>query len=482
MYENKKELLSKLEFGSVDSESELDLDRKFIKTKDFEQFINPQKSLVLGAKGSGKSALFQMFSKYEQVAKKLAGLDRKIIIVTGTGFNDLKELQTDDFRKLLRNEEADFNKIWELYIAVKIAIKMGKEGYYCGENLVEFYRNVGIMEDFRILNILKQLWSVVVGTPIQGIDIDIKGVKIKIGGKYSIDTQDLLGDINDVLEQECLDCWILFDKIDELFSDDYEKRKICIESLFRTYLSFVNRFPRIKFKIFLRNDIWSTLEFVNKSHLSDKSVVLSWDKKDLLIMLMRRCLNNEMVEEYVVNEIGLEKEELLLAPNLEETFYTIFARQVYKGKKEANMIDWLLQRITDGLGGKYPREFINFANYSKEAQEDIENFEENCLISGMAVKKAFSKVSEVKCDTYLSEFPKLRKHFDRFKGKDTARYSREEIFVLMDGLEPQGDDMLQELYETGMLEAKGGKAFADNLFEIPKLYRMGLGLVLRGRP
>ena len=54
MYENKKELLSKLEFGNVDSESELDLDRKFIKTKDFEQFINPQKSLVLGAKGSGK--------------------------------------------------------------------------------------------------------------------------------------------------------------------------------------------------------------------------------------------------------------------------------------------------------------------------------------------------------------------------------------------------------------------------------------------
>lgn len=168
MYENRKELLSKLEFGSVDSESELDLDRKFIKTKDFEQFINPQKSLVLGAKGSGKSALFQMFSKYEEVAKK--------------------------------------------------------------------------------------------------------------------------------------------------------------------------------------------------------------------------------------------------------------------------------------------------------------------------VKKAFSKVSEVKCDTYLSEFPKLRKHFDRFRGKDTAQYSREEIFVLMDGLEPQGDDMLQELYETGMLEAKRGKAFADDLFEIPKLYRIGLGLVLRGRP
>lgn len=482
MYENKKELLSKLEFGNVDSESEIDLDRKFIKTKDFELFVNSQKSLVLGAKGSGKSALFQLFSKYEEKARELAELNSKMIIVTGTGFNDLKELQTDDFTKLLKNEEADFNKIWELYIAVKIAIKMGKEGYYCGESLVEFYRHAGIMEDFRILNILKQLWGVVIGTPVQGIDIDIKGVKIKIGGKYRIDTQDMLSDINDVLEQESMDCWILFDKIDELFSDDYGKRKSCIESLFRTYLNFVNRFPRIKFKIFLRNDIWSTLEFVNKSHLSDKSIELSWDKNDLLLMLMRRCLNSQMVEEYVSNEMGIGKEELLLQPNLEETFYTIFSRQVYKGKKEANMIDWLLQRITDGVGGKYPREFINFANYSKEVQKETEGFEENCLISGRAVKKAFSKVSEVKCDTYLSEFPKLRKHFERFKGKNTAQYSREEIIILMNGLEPQGDDMIQALYETGMLEAKNGKAFADNLFEIPKLFRIGLGLVLRGRP
>ena len=91
---------------------------------------------------------------------------------------------------------------------------------------------------------------------MQGIDIEVKGVKIKIGGKYSIDTQDILSEIEEVLEEEDMECWILFDKIDELFSNDYQKRKLCIESLFRTYLNFVNRFPKIKFKIFLRNDIW----------------------------------------------------------------------------------------------------------------------------------------------------------------------------------------------------------------------------------
>ena len=250
MYETKKELLSLLSFGNVDSESEQDLDKKFIKTRDFEAFIDSQKSLVLGAKGSGKSALFQMFSRYEETARKLAKIDRKTLITTGTGFSDLKELQTDDFSKLLKQEESNFDRIWELYIAVKLAIKLGKEGYYLGENLVEFCKHAGILEDIRILNILRQLWKVVIGSPIQGLDIEAKGVRVKVGGKYSIDTQDLLAEISEILEDENMECWILFDKIDELYSNDYDKRKKCIESLFRTYLNFVNRFPRINLKSF----------------------------------------------------------------------------------------------------------------------------------------------------------------------------------------------------------------------------------------
>ena len=97
MYENKVELLNSLEFGSVDSESEKNLDSKFIKTEDFNDFIKPQKALILGAKGSGKSALFQMFARYEDSARELAGLKKgDVLIVTGTGFNDIKELRTDD--------------------------------------------------------------------------------------------------------------------------------------------------------------------------------------------------------------------------------------------------------------------------------------------------------------------------------------------------------------------------------------------------
>lgn len=231
----------------------------------------------------------------------------------------------------------------------------------------------------------------------------------------------------------------------------------------------------------MRNDIWSTLEFVNKSHISDKCVELSWDENSLLEMILKRVLNDDKILEYVTNETALNKEELLLSVNLRTVFYTIFAKQVYKGRREANVVSWLLARITDGLKGKYPREFINFAAYAKEEQR-AERFEENCLLSGTAIRKAFSKVSEVKCNTYLSEFPLLKTHFERFRGRDTARYTREQLVEVMSGLEPEGDDMIRALYETGMLEAEHGRGAADSDFEIPKLFKIGLGLVLRGRP
>lgn len=53
---------------------------------------------------------------------------------------------------------------------------------------------------------------------------------------------------------------------------------------------------------------------------------------------------------------------------------------------------------------------------------------------------------------------------------------------MMFGLEPKGDDMIRALYETGMLEAQHSRGASDSSFEIPKLFRVGLGLVLRGRP
>lgn len=477
------ELLSILNFGNVDSESEVNLDLKFLKTDDFEQFIRPEIALILGVKGSGKSALFEMFSKYEKQSRKLArNKVDNAIFVTGTGFKDVKELTTDDIQKLMSQPDFDFDNTWQLYIAIKTAIKLGELGYCSGENLSGFLKQSGQMVDLRVLPIIKSLWGLIMGTPPKGIDIDIKGVKIKIGGKIQIDTYDILLEINNLLEQENKECWILFDKIDELFANDYNKRKICIESLFRVYLQFVHKYPRIKLKIFLRKDIWNTLQFTNKSHLSDKSIELSWDKESLVALLLKRACSNEDILEYICEKTSIPKQDIFDRQNLEKAFYSIFEEQVYKGKREAKVVDWMIARITDGLGGNYPRELINFGNISKGLHLKNYSIDSNFLICGLAIRDAYYKVSDIKCSTYLSEFPSLQKHFERFNGCDNSEFERKDLIKLMDGLAPTGDEMIRQLYEIGILLPIGNPTVNAKKFAIPRIFRSGLGLVMRGRP
>lgn len=90
---DKRFILKNLYFGNVDSESEEELDKIFIKTSDFETFIDEKTAVVIGAKGAGKSALFRLFTNFESKAREIA--ERKlddIIIVSGTGFKDVSNM------------------------------------------------------------------------------------------------------------------------------------------------------------------------------------------------------------------------------------------------------------------------------------------------------------------------------------------------------------------------------------------------------
>src|SRR5688572_20552917 len=94
---DRDEALRALDFGKVDAESEIDLDQRFVRTADFERFARDDIWIGLGPKGTGKSALFEVFAKYESMARGLTpdGLT-DVIITTGTGFGDLSELATGD--------------------------------------------------------------------------------------------------------------------------------------------------------------------------------------------------------------------------------------------------------------------------------------------------------------------------------------------------------------------------------------------------
>lgn len=483
---NKEVLLNELYFGSVDSESEENLDKIYIQTQNFDEFIDPNTALLLGSKGAGKSAMYRLFTNFESTAREMAkhAVDN-VYFVSGIGFKDIPEM---DDMQLLNNIESGIissEAAWKIYITYKLV-----HGLYdhcrvcCGDKCKRVLQKSHKIPDYRLMELLYNAYEKIVGEVPKINQIDFKDVSITLGKNSKVSIYDLLSEVDLYLGKQNKTVWILLDKIDELFASKPQTRKECIEGLFAAYIDLVARYKNIKFKIFLRTDIWKTLSFVNKSHLTDKTTIITWNSRTLKELLIKRAAFSKVIHEYINNIVGPSWEE-----KIDDCYDLIFPEKVYSGSREAKTMSWLIDRSTDGLGGVYPREIINFGNYAVANElKKIETLQEELepgtsILAGTSIRDAYAFVSQVKVDSYLSEFLSLSEHFKRFAGQTTAEYTQEELIKLMDGLVPSGSEMIRQLHETGVIQYSTGNVLSSiSMIIVPRLFRNGLGIITMGRP
>lgn len=483
------EALEKMDFGSVDSESEADLDRRFVRTADFDSFLRPNTWLALGAKGTGKSALFELLTRYEGTARALAPKPLSDVVITrGTGFSDLSEIATGDITDLRNESGYDHHALWQLYIAVRAGLALKDSPHIPNGPLKELVRAVGGRSDFRIGPLLKKLWSTVVGNGPALASITIQGVTVDLrAGSSTLDVVTLLQDVQTTLDAERKSLWVLFDKIDELFPGDRDERIRTLEGLITASMSVRRTFPRILPKVFLRTDLWRHLNFTNKSHLSDKQIELRWNSRQIASLLLKRAVADERVwevaaerENRLLEVVGVED---LTESEIANALRAIFPESAYPGQNEASFIDWLVARVTDGQGTVLPREAIYLSNRSREIQIDLGGpAAGETLISRESVRDAFRDTSIMRRTTYLAEFPNLSEHILRFDGQTSFEFSRAQLAALMSDLTPSGEDLVREFCDIGVLRPVQGNVSTAETFEVPRLYRVGLGLIIRGRP
>lgn len=483
-----EDALSRLDFGRVDAESEADLDRRFVRTGDFDQLVLRDIWVVLGAKGTGKSALFDLFVRFPTQARALAPADlRDVVVTSGTGFSDLSEIATGDLERLRRAESYDHEKLWRLYIAVRAELELTDLDWPLPNGpLKDLLRAVGSRADLRVGALLSQLWVMAIGNPPSQVSITARGATLTLrGGRRQLDVTTLLEDIDTTLEREGKVMWVLFDKVDELFPGNRDERCRALSSLMAASMALRRTFPRIQPRIMLRTDLWRGLEFTNKSHFADKIVELSWSPEQLKLLLIKRACADSTVRGYLgqlVLSLNRNNVEALNESERDAIMKAIFPSTVYPGAREAAILDWITARVADGMGTILPREAILMSNFAADFQWTLGGPDESSLISREAVRDAFRRVSENRRSTYLSEFPDLQPHFERFEGQITPTFTRTELESLMAGLSPSGIDMLRELYEIGVIKPIGAGVATATSFEVPRLYRQGLGMVIRGRP
>lgn len=479
---SKRELLDNLFFGNVDSESEEELDKIFIQTKDFKKFLEEKTAVVIGAKGAGKSALYRYFTNFEKSARRDTGAELEdVIIVSGTGFKDVANLDCPEIRNEMREDKFDFYAAWNIYLMYRLVYTLyDKQEMICGENSKSILIKQGKVEDKRLFGVIKKLCKRFLFDVPEVDEINFSEVSIKVAKNKKIPAQNVLKEIDEKLGQTRKTVWVLLDKIDELFSYESGVRKACIEGLFTTLLDYQSRYKNFRLKIFVRSDIWSDLNFVNKSHLADKQVRLQWDANDLQKMVVKRACVNEKIVNFLKESLNDEDYQ----KQIKDCFYTLFPPKVYSGAREATTINYLIDRITDGQGGVYPRELINFCNEAVNQEKELMTGDEQIvpLLSGVAIRNAFGIVSDNKVNTYLSEFGHLKEHFKRFEGQTTMTFTKDELLRLMVGLTPSGDEMIRQLYETGILQPNSSSIIASSSYAVPRLFRGGLKMIIKGRP
>lgn len=482
-------LLATLSFGLVDAESLPDLDRRFLRTNDFDDLVRTDAVMILGPKGSGKSTIFELFNQHEGLAREFAGgaLD-SVIVATGTGRLDEHELTTTDMETLKGEHGFDHDKMWRLYFAIKGALAL--RDYDIGPGPVrELLRALGERRDLRVAPLMRALWRALIGHDASAsLKVAAFGASLEFTALKDarIEVTDLLRDVQRWLDESRKSIWLLFDKIDELYPSDANERQRAIQTLLATSMSIRRSHPRIRPKVFLRDDIWVTLNFPNKTHLVDKTVRLNWSRRQIAELLIKGAAASPGVETFIrtsFRPFRLHRTHELSLAQLRKASRTLISSTIPYHERRVTSYEWIFQRVRDGHGHASPRDAVYWLNVAAESERKRSGRVSGSdpLITSDTLPSAFSKVSQARRSAFLSEFPALALHLDRFEGQEGPTFTRGQLSQLFSSLEPDPESALRMLAEIGVLTPLRGSVSTADLFEVPILYREGLNLTTNQR-
>jgi hypothetical protein len=461
-----RDLLTDASFGKQVAEDEVhELASYFVETGQWQGLWRGDYDVVLGPKGSGKSALYSLL---DQRGSEL--FDRKILTITAenpSGATAFREVVPDP-----PTSETDFVGLWKLYFLSLVAKVLLEYGIKTDEarKVCDSLREVGLLElpgglAGRVRAVLDYINRLT----------HPKEIEARQQGVVSVD--ELLRNADTALKGLDFSVWILLDRLDVAFEHHEDLEQNALRALFKTYRDMGN-LSQITPKIFLRSDIWDRITengFREASHISAE-LRMKWDDHNLLQLLMRRVLKNSAIAAFygvdparVYGDVT-EQRKLL---------GRIFPDQV-DGGKNPKTFDWMVSRTTDASGESAPRELIHLLSCLRVQQLnrlDVGNPPppEEELFERPAFKQAHLEVSEVRLKKLLyAEFPDLKPYIEKMEGEKTLQ-RRATLAEIWQVDEEEAGSLADRLVAVGFFSRSGDKS--DPEYQVPFLYRPALSLV-----
>lgn len=464
---------SENEFNSIE-----ELRKGFYPLKDYKYIFDNNKFLVIGSKGSGKTALYSVL-KYPEYARELA----KYVGVKENYIDQTNWIVGLDIGKEFPNKE-NFESIG----TVK-SIKFYKKYWQCllvkrlETHIKQYIPNIPVVIN-KIFESRYSLYKRIIDE------------NENLGEIIS----DLLHDLDEELIKNEEIVIITYDYLDSTITKEY--RGDMVAALISLWFENILRLDRIKAKIFLREDIF---KFEVKDGITDKAKLnnytanIGWTYDYLLAMAWKRIIENsnklaEIFEKILIEEgYSLPKYEnsVGFVPLPNSNTNKIILRQLIgekmgKGNK-AYTYNWILYRLADTNEKIIPRSILklfSIAAKNEMLDSDKINIDKYPIIRPKSLENSMQSVSEEILTDLSEEYSEYSNIFNSIKNYNSQFPVDEEnlkISLIKCGIDENNViTVIKQLGEIGVLKEYQRKKSDPIRYHIPDIYLKGMGLSRKG--
>lgn len=495
--------VQRIDLGSSVAEQDDLLETSRIETSAFSDLFADKVDLVPGTKGSGKSALFRIFTDF---LPQTLLMNKKVVVAHGVQKQGDLIFQAfkSEFEKLSEDDFVDFWCIYLVSLAHEHFIKGARYAHLLADakREVEAFKkaceNANIPE-IKAEKTFREILGWVLGalkkyTPRLSYELPNEAgtLELDLFGKpaapephpkhnksdqgpptYVIEIKETL---EAVLKKAGVSVWLMVDRLDELFPRRSKVESSALRGLLRAIRIFSAE--QIRVKVFLRDDMLDNLlasgeGFTALSHLTARQAdTLKWSEEQILNLIVRRMYASDSL----CSLLRVDRDKLTSSLDYRrEAFYKLFPQSVHRGSRQSTTLRWIYSHSCDARGVVTPRDVIDLLTKGKQRQQDELKAnlagESDVIIGSSAIRYGFEQLSLKKKQTYLqAEFPHLWPFIEKFEGGKSS-LSESAIQRTLGG---KAKAVLVDLVAIGVLSVT--KRGSECTYTFPSLYRKGLSL------
>ena len=458
--------------GIAEREDEAHLRRWFVQTSQFENFVDGEVDLVLGPKGSGKTAMFRIICDGDYESHQLRSVD----IVPAFSVTDaLAGWEPYENPSSVTLEQ--MRGWWNAYIKAIVANHLANcYGETTGVDLRDMLDAASLRMPDWTARSAGRLSRWLNPSPIQERDT----AKLVEGAEAlrPEDLEEIFDTCIALLRSMGRSVWVVFDRLDEAFYEDPDFEAVALRALLAAHRDISVR-KQVKTKLFLRDDLFrrvtaGTHRVVNLSHLNEQTIL--WDRDLIRSLIARRLVANDTFR----MQTGARRPDA----NSREGQVKILAEYIPpatpsdfpQSKRLGSMFEWIIEYSTDASGRFNPRNVLSLLEHSRRAQialcdSNSVSLRDNdgYMISARAIARGSVEFSKTHLEkTIRAEYPEIRDALEALEG-----HSREvTVAGLRTLLDIDGDEaqhVARRLHEAGVLKRRGGGRFEVSSLFVPAL-------------